>query len=286
MKSAFVRAASGFAALLVAGSALAASTKPAAPAAEAEAATRPELNIATATVNEINACSRSNLADRGSLRDITLKSKGRDGKERTLKLKLFWKPAKGTGEGRLNVRVVEPKDLAGSSYLLVQKEGAEQLYFYLPAANKVQQVSGDDLNRPLWGTDLSYSDLKQLQGLAATGPTTRIADQVVAGHPSYVLETKLDAATPTYAMMRSYVDQKSCVPLRSDFLDKSGKTVKQLEADATTLSQLDPYWFVTAYTMKDLVRNSQTGIELSDVFLLEQLSEKNFAPDSFYLKNE
>lgn len=284
MKSAFVRA-SGFAALLAAGSAMAASPKPAA-AETNEPAPRPALNVATATVNEINACSRSNLADRGSLRDITLKSKGRDGKERVLKLKLFWKPAKGTGEGRLNVRVVEPKDLAGSSYLLVQKEGAEQLYFYLPAAHKVQQVSGDDLNRPLWGTDLSYADLKQLQGLAATGPTTRIADQVVAGHPSYVLETKLDATTPTYAMMRSYVDQKSCVPLRSDFLDKAGKTVKQLEADASTLSQLDPYWFVTAYTMKDLVRNSQTGIELSDVYLLEQLSEKNFAPDTFYVKNE
>jgi hypothetical protein len=285
MKSAFARA-SGLAVLLIAGSAVAAK-KPAAPAAPApEPAAPPALNVTTATVNEINTCSRGNLADRGSLRDVTLKSKGRDGKERTLKLKLFWKPAKGTGEGRLNVRVVEPKDLAGASYLLVQKEGAEQLYFYLPAANKVQQVSGDDLNRPLWGTDLSYADLKQLQGLAATGPTTRIADQVVAGRPSYVLETKLDSATPTYAMMHSYVDQQSCVPLRSDFLDKSGKTVKQLVADASTLSQLDPYWFVTAYTMKDLVRNSETAVELSDVFLLEQMSEKNFAPDTFYLKNE
>jgi len=283
MKSAFVRA-SGFA-LLVASTAAVASPagkKPAPPPVEGT----PALNVKTATVEEINVCSRGNLADRGSLRDITLKSKGRDGKERTLKLKLFWKPAKGTGEGRLNVRVVEPKDLAGASYLLIQKEGTEQLYFYLPAANKVQQVSGDDLNRPLWGTDLSYSDLKQLQGLAAAGLTKRIADQVVAGRPSYVLETQLADATPQYATMRSFVDQKSCVPLRSDFLDKSGKTVKQLEADAATLSQLDPYWFVTAYTMKDLARDSQTAIELSDIFLLEQLSEKSFAPDTFYLKNE
>ncbi|MDB5972924.1 MAG: hypothetical protein JWQ90_5374 [Hydrocarboniphaga sp.] len=284
MKSAFA-CASGLAVMLLAGTAGAAGKKPAAPEPET-AATPPALNVTTATVNEINTCSRGNLADRGSLRDVTLMSKGRDGKERTLKLKLFWKPAKGTGEGRLNVRVVEPKDLAGASYLLIQKEGAEQLYFYLPAANKVQQVSGEDLNRPLWGTDLSYSDLKQLQGLAATGPTTRIADQLVAGLPSYVLETQLADGTPQYSKMRSYVDQKSCVPLRSDFLDKSGKTVKQLEADASTLSELEPYWFVTAYTMKDLVRNSQTAVELSDVYLLEQMSEKNFAPDTFYLKNE
>lgn len=271
MKSALARA-SGLA-LLVASAAVAAAGTPA-------------LNVVTATVDEINTCSRGNLADRGSLREVTLKSQGRDGKERTLKLKLFWKPAKGTGEGRLNVRVVEPKDLAGASYLLLQKDGAEQLYFYLPAANKVQQVSGDDLNRPLWGTDLSYADLKQLQGLAATGVTRRVADTVVAGRAAYVLETQLADATPQYATLRAHVDQKTCVPLRSDFLDKSGKTVKTLEADASTLSQLEPYWFVTAYTMKDLLRNSQTAIELSDVFLLEQLSEKSFAPDTFYLKNE
>ena len=283
MKPAFVRACG--LALLITGTAVVASPagkKPLPPPAEGT----PPLNVITATVEEINVCSRGNLADRGSLRDVTLKSKGRDGKERTLKLKLFWKPAKGTGEGRLNVRVVEPRDLAGASYLLLQKEGSEQLYFYLPAANKVQQVSGDDLNRPLWGTDLSYSDLKQLQGLAAAGITKRMADQVVAGRSSYVLETQLADATPQYATMRSYVDQKSCVPLRSDFLDKSGKAVKQLEADASTLSELEPYWFVTAYTVKDLVRNSQTAVELSDVFLLEQLSEKNFAADTFYLKNE
>lgn len=286
MKSAFVRV-SGLALLLASTAAAAASpagNKPVPTAAPG--AGSPPLNAFAATVEEINVCTRGNLADRGSLRDVTLTSKARDGKERALKLKLFWKPVKDTGEARLNVRVTEPKDLAGSSYLLVRSEGQEQIYFYLPAANKVQQVSGDDLNRPLWGTDLSYTDLKQLQGLAANGTTKRINDTVIAGRAHYVLETQLADAAPQYATLRTYVDQQSCVPMRSDFLDGSGKLVKQLQADAATLSELSPYWFVTRYAMKDLARNSETQIELSDIYLLERLFEKNFAPTTFYLKNE
>ncbi len=278
--------AAGLAALVFATGALAADPAPATAVEADVAAGLPALNPAKASVEQIQACSRANLAAKGSLRDVTLKSKGRDGKERTLKLKLFWKPAKGSGEGRLNARVVEPKEVAGSSYLLIEAQPKEQLYFYLPAANKVQQVSSDDLTRPLWGTDLSYNDLKQLQGLAVSGTTKRAGDEVIESRKTYVLETKLADATPQYSSLKSYVDQQSCVPLKTDFLDKKGKVVKTLDADAKTLSQLDPYWFVTAYTLKDLSRGTQTAIELSDIFLLEQLSEKNFDPTSFYLANE
>ena len=276
--------AAGLAAFIACTGASAADT-PATAAVETDvAAGLPALDPVKASVEQIQACSRANLAAKGSLRDVTLKSKGRDGKERTLKLKLFWKPVKGSDAGRLNARVIEPREVAGTSYLLIEgeKSGSEQLYFYLPAANKVQQVGSDDLTRPLWGTDLSYNDLKQLQGLAVNGKTKRSKDEVVEGRKTYALETKLADSTPDYSSLKSFIDQQSCVPLKTDFLDKKGKVVKTLDADAKTLSQLDPYWFVTSYVLKDLKRGTQTAIELSDIFLLEQLSEKNFDPASFY----
>lgn len=283
------RLAAGLAALIATAGATAAGLPAVQAAVQVDiAAGLPALDPAKASVEQIQACERANLAAKGSLRDVTLKSTGRDGKERVLKLKLFWKPVKGSAQGRLNARVIEPKEVAGSSYLLLEGTGGtpEQLYFYLPAADKVQQVSGDDLTRPLWGTDLSYNDLKQLQGLAAAGRTTRGKDEAVAGRPTYVLETRLADATPQYSSLKAYVDQQSCVPIKTDFLDKKGKRVKTLDADPATLSQLDPYWFVTAYLLKDLARGTQTAIELSDVYLLESLPEKHFEPGSFYLNNE
>lgn len=282
------RLSTAVAALILAASASAAEVPDTTAEEEVPASAASALNAATATVEQIQACSRGNLAAKGSLRDVTLKSKGRDGKERVLKLKLFWKPAKGSGAGRLNARVVEPKEIAGSSYLLIEGENGakEQLYFYLPAADKVQQVGGDDLTRPLWGTDLSYNDLKQLQGLAVAGTTERVKDEVVDGRAAYRLDTKLAESTPQYSSLHSYVDQATCIPLKTDFLDKKGKIVKQLDADTKTLSELAPYWFVTAYSLKDLKRGSQTDIGLSDIYLLENLAEKNFAPDAFYLSNE
>lgn len=252
---------------------------------EAGEAKDPRPAPASMTVEQINACTRANLAERGSLRDLTLSTRARDGKDRSLKLKLFWKPSK-TADARLNLRVVEPAELAGSSYLLRETPTGEELYVYLPAADKVQRVGGDGFSRPLWGTDLSYLDFKQLHGLAAAGNTERTADAKVSGRPVFVLRTQLKEPTPQYATAVSYVDQQSCVLLKSEFLDPAGKPVKRLEADAATLSSLDPYWFVTRYRVQDLVRGTQTQVELSDIYLLEYLYEKNFDPLSFYLSNE
>ena len=255
-----------------------AQTKPAAKAPE-------KSDPAKMMVDDIRACVRGNLVQRGSLRDLAVKATDAQGESHELKMKLFWKPAKD-GAARMNLRVLEPKDLHGSSYLLLEREKGEDVYFFLPANQTVLKVTGNEMARPLWGTDFSYSEIKQVQGLLLGGATKRLADGAVAGRPAFVLETATKAEATGYRKVVSYIDMAGCTLLKSEFFAKGDKPRKVLEADPSTITHVDTYWLVLGYSMRNLVEGSHTEITLSDLFLLENKAERLFDPERFYQSDE
>jgi hypothetical protein len=253
--------------------------------ARTEAKAPEKSNPAKMTVDDIRACMAQNLVERGSLRDLDVKATDREGKTHTLKMRLFWKPDK-SGAARMNLRVLEPDDLKGSSYLLLERKDAEEIFFYLPANKTVLKVTGNETARPLWGTDFSYSEIKQVQGLLVSGATKRIADATVADRLTFVLETATKMETTGYKKVVSYVDQASCTLLKSEFFAKADKPRKVLEADVSTLIQVDTYWLVLGYAMRNKQEGTHTDLKLSDLFLLESKSEKLFDPERFFQSDE
>jgi hypothetical protein len=233
------------------------------------------------SVDDIRACLKGNVVNKGSLRDLQVKATDRDGQTHEIKMKLFWKPAED-GKARMNLRVLEPKDLKGSSYLLVEKEKGEEVFFFLPANKTVLKVTGNEMTRPLWGTDFSYAEIKQVQGLLLDGATKRLADGTVADRQTFVLETATKSETTGYKKVRSYVDQASCTLLKSEFFGKGDKPRKVLEADLSTLLQVDTYWLVLGYKMTNLAEGTNTVLTMGDLYLLESKSERLFDPEQFF----
>ena len=248
----------------------------------AKVAAPAKLDAAKATVDDIRACMKKNWVAKGSLRDIVVTATDRDGQAHNLKMRLFWKPDKATGSARMNLRVVEPKELADSSYLLLDKPAGEEVYFYLPAAGNVQRITGSNMSQPLWGTDFSYSEIKQVQGLLENGATERKADDNVGGRPAYVLETATNADTGYFKVV-SHVDQQGCVLVKSEFFVKPGDAERKvLEADTSTLINADTYWYALAYTMTDKKLGTKTRLDMSNLNLFEGSREKLFDPAAFY----
>lgn len=236
---------------------------------------------AAATVEQIAACMNKNLVSRGALRDLSLVPTDREGKSRTLKLRFFWSPTKA-GEPRINLQLVEPLALQGSSYLMLVKGNSEHVYFHMPGADKALHVTGKNMSEPLWGTDVSYAEIKQVLGLLASGKSQLRADATVAGRKTWVLETAAKADESGYQKVVSYVDQQACVLLKSEFFAKPDKPRKILEADASSLLSAADYWLVLDYTMRDLREGTQTAIKMSDFTLLEKMPERLFDPKRFF----
>jgi hypothetical protein len=234
------------------------------------------------TVADIGACIRRNIVDRGSLRQLNITTTDREGRSRALKMKLFWKPENETGEQRMTLQVTAPPEVAGSAYLVISKPAGDEVFVYLPAFDRVQRLAGSDGNRPLWGTDFTYAEIKQIQGLFREGDTRRVDDATVFDRPAFVLETDTDPERTGYDLVKSYIDQKTCTLLKSELLGKNGKPLKLLEADLETLLQVDPWWLILGYVMYDNSKGTHTRIDMSDVFLLQILPERLFRQKTFF----
>jgi len=235
---------------------------------------------AAMTVADVRACMSRNLVDKGAVRDLDVKATNREGKEHALRMRFLWKPAKN-GDARVNLKLVEPAAMQGSSYLLVQQGRQEEVYFFLPTADRPLRITGQNMAEPLWGTDFSYGEIKQVLGLLVSGETQRKPDAKVGGRDAYVLETATSLDDTGYTKVVNYVDQKGCVLLKSEFFAKSGKPRKLLEGDLSTLLTAEAYTLVLGYTMRDLQQGTRTQVTLSDFSLDERLPERLFDPKRF-----
>ncbi len=242
---------------------------------------RKALDPAKATIAEIQSCMSANLIGRAALRDLAVKVTDREGKEHALRMKLYWKPDT-SGRTRLNLRLMEPAATRGSSYLMLQNGGQEEVYFWLPGGDRALRITGQNTGEPLWGTDFSYAEIKQVLGLIALGDSTRLTDATVEKRPTYVLETRTALADSGYSKVLSYVDRATCTLLKSEFFAKGDKPRKVLDADVSSLLQADQYWTVLGYTMRDLRAGSRTRVDLSDFSVDERLPERLFEPKRFF----
>lgn len=249
-----------------------------APAAAAQ--DKAKKDPAALSVKGVRACMAKNLVGRGALRDLGLEMFDKEGSIRNLRLRLFWKPSKSGGT-RVNLRIIEPAAMAGSSYLLTQEGGQEEVYFALPGADHALRITGKNMSEPLWGTDFSYGEIKEVLGMLYAGETQRLADTTVSDRPAYVLETQTKVEETGYRKVVSSVDQKTCVLLRSEFYTRDMPR-KILDGDVSTLLQADKYWSILGYTMTDVLRNTHTVLTLTDLSFDERLSEKLFDPKTFY----
>jgi len=237
---------------------------------------------AAMSVDEIAACMRANVVDRGSLREIDVESLDAAGGATRLRMKLFWKPTKDTRETRMTLHVVAPSDVAGWANLVVSRPDGEDVYLYLPALGRVDRLIGGDRTRKLLGTDFTYAEIQQLQGMLLGGTTARAADAKTLERDAFVLDTKTDPEATGYVKVRSFVDQATCTLLKAELFAVPEAPRKVLEASIASLVEVEPYWLMLAYRLTDRAEGTVTRVQLSDVYLLERLDDALFEPASFY----
>ncbi len=235
-------------------------------------------------LEEVTRCMRANIPETVRIQTMTITSWDRGGGERILKGKLF-----GTREkdrARVMMRIESPNDLAGASYLVRESEAADEMYLYLPAIQKVRRITGQALDGQLWGTDLSYNDVKYLQNAFAGSDGVLEADT-----PPYEQRAvhALSFTPPPdeamrYRTVRALVDKKTCVALKVEFNEPGGPR-KVLTVQPSDLKQSDSHWYAAKAEVRDLKNGTRTRVALTGVSSGDKLAGRYFSPQSFYLGN-
>lgn len=238
-----------------------------------------------AETEKVLSCMRANIPQTLRIQSFELNSVDRAGTSRVLKGKLYG--SREDDKLRAMLKIEGPADLRGAAYLLREGlKGADEMYVYLPALNKVRRVVGSNTDSPLFGTDFSYNDIKQISHAFSGGEVTlEGAGELPGGRKTHILTMKPDAAAQSrYALIRAWVDEKTCVILQAEFMEGASAR-KRFSADAAKLKQAGKHWYLEEANMEDLRDKTRTRLKITGVKSDTDLASRYFSPSAFYVGN-
>ena len=225
----------GFAALLLAGSAEA------------------------ATLEEIQACVAANSPEKTLRQRQTLTVADRRGSERELELDFEWKRYP-QDLSKFLLRVTSPPDMRGSSVLVVEnKDRANDIFSYLPELGKTRRLNSRSLSSSVFGSDFSYQDIEYLQSLSSGSDQKLLPDTKVSGRSVHVVESRAtgEAASPSETVV-SYIDAERCVLVRAEIRGSGGKVRKTLSVDPAKVVSRGKIFEITEIRVDDPVKGTHS----------------------------
>lgn len=248
------------------------------------AAVAAEGGAAADKVAQIQQCMRANVPPALQIKQFVLKATDKAGGQRTMKGRLY--ALREDGLVRSMLKLEEPVDMRGAAYLMRESRtaGADEMYVFLPALNKVRRIVGSSQDNALFGTDISYADIKQINHAFSGGEVTLEKELVKhENRDAWVLALRPAAAQQSrFTLIRTWVDQKTCVALRAEFADAGGVR-KRFTAPAAALRQSGPYWYVAEGLMEDLAAKTSTSISVTGVTSSDDLAGRYFNPRTFHV---
>ena len=241
----------------------------------------PQRAAAGPAEDKLRACMRANIPQTLRIQEFDLSATDRAGSTRLLRGRLFAKSE--NDKLRAMLRLVAPADVSGASYLLREGEKSDEMYVFLPALNKVRRITGASSDGPLFGTDLSYADIKQINNAFGGSAPTVEGSETLDGRKVQRLSVKPHAETGSrYSLIRAWVDESTCVALKAEFLE--GATVrKRLVSPAASLTKSGSYWYPAQATMSDLKEGSRTVLKVTGVKSGDDLANRYFDTRNFYV---
>jgi hypothetical protein len=237
------------------------------------------------SIEQIEACMRANLPSTVQVKDFQLISTDKTGGTRTLAGRVHARLENGLINAMM--RIEQPSDLRGAAYLVRESktDQDEEMYVYLPALQKVRRVTGGMKDSSLFGTDLSYADIKQITYAFSGGKLTLEKTEALEGRPTWVLSMAPDPANGSrFDLVRAWIDQKSCMVMKADFMQQQ-VVRKRFVSSAKFLAQSGPHWYVTEGLIEDLQEKTRTQLRITGVLSDKDLADRLFNPRVFYVGN-
>lgn len=241
----------------------------------------------SAEFQKIYGCMRANVPDTLHAQEIEFDSTDRTGGTRVLRGKLLAK--RENGLSRFVIHITAPANVAGAAYLLRERVGnpEDDMYVYLPGVGRVRHITGAFANGSLLGTDFSYADAKLIQNSFVGAEGKLEAPAEIEKRPVNVLTLAPNkkVSNPAYSLVRLWLDQKTCVPLKANFYQGSEQARKVLMASPDALTQSGKYWYLSEVEMRDLKEGTHTVMKFGTIESDVKASAAMFDPNSFFQGN-
>jgi len=223
---------------------------------------------------EVSACMARNLPQPDSVRGVRISARDRAGVERETLVKIY---GRTTPEGLRQVLVefLEPKDISGSTVLMLEGKASSETYFRADNDSKPKRITGAARALSLFGSDFTYEDFEFLLSFKRPGETQRLEDDTYMGRPVYVVESR--SADSSYERIVTSIDKERCVAVKAEIYEKGRGLRKELTINPSRVIKKGGVWLPQAAVMSDLRDLSSTVMLVDstdqDVLLDDKLFE-------------
>jgi hypothetical protein len=189
----------------------------------------------------------------------------------------FWKRDE-QDRSRFLVRIEAPPDERGSAFLLLQREGGEDLFSYLPELGKVRRITSRTLSGSLFGTDFSYEDVLLVQSAASRAGVERLPDAEVQGRPVHVLAAKPPPDSGSaYQRTVARIDRETCVLLEADLYGQAGKLARQVRVAFPDVEKHGTRWLPKKVVLQDLEEGTESRLVIDEAKWEAEIPDRFFS---------
>lgn len=224
----------------------------------------------------VAACVQQNLPETTSVQTFTFRTSDRGGSQREITGRVWWRRF-DDGRSRVLLRVREPEDLRGSALLLIERSSGSDMFLYLPELRKTRRITSHTVSGSLFGSDFTYEDFQQIQGISLGGEAVALPDETLDGVPVHVIAQRPAPGTgSSYERVVSYITRDGCVPIRSEMWEPGERLRKLLTADLSKLHDEDGVRIPTHLRMEDQLSRSTTELVFSDIEVGKEIPRRYF----------
>lgn len=197
-------------------------------------------------------------------------------RERTLTLLAL----EGGENDRLLIRFNYPNDIAGTSFLVWERGGAEdERFLYLPALGRVRRIAGAERQESFVGSDFTYEDIggRALEDYtyALLDANGTFAASDGASSPVYVLESRAKDADALYPRVVSQVRKDNFVVVRAEIFNRRNEREKEYRVER--LEQVEGIWTARTVLMTNVLARTRTELTMTNVDYNVGLKESDFS---------
>lgn len=178
------------------------------------------------------------------------------------------------GEGEKKSYILFDSPIRDKGTALLRLE--DNIWMYLPSAEKIIKISGHMLRQSFMGSDMSYEDNTDRSKLASKYDIRLLGKDKIKDVDVYVLELNAKVKDASYYRRKMWIDCTNFVEMQQEMYSKSGKLLKVI-----TVSEVqcyDNHYFITKFRMEDRLRKkTYTELTLSDVKVNQPIPQEYFS---------
>jgi outer membrane lipoprotein-sorting protein len=160
----------------------------------------------------------------------------------------------------------------------------DNMWLYLPSAEKSVKISGHMLRQSFMGSDFSYGDTTERLKLLEKYDATLTGTEKAGDDDAFVLRLKAKKEDAAYYERKLWVDRQRYIVIKQEMYAKSGKLLKVMTVSEN--EKIGSRYYPTKIRMEDkLKKNTYSEMIFSNIRLDETIPESVFTFKNLEKKN-